>query len=252
MVQIGNYNYSDYYSTGAYAPREGTLSYAEFDPDAYLAARSCRSSRSWVYRSVVKSTSLPCLFLRQYGRAPTRDEALYAHYQGVYPGDPLHSYRIRYQQQNADIFRRSESDVSAIQGYQTARGTVGQYETDLSSFLDPDTNKIRQDLLGGTGIPEDLNLQEKIDAAKNATDPNDPAVLELKSILDTLGERKTARDTGYLGVFGEGGYSRFKQAVGSQQSYVDPYGKTTPLGRMADLAENPELPPGTELSLTAL
>jgi hypothetical protein len=39
MVQIGNYNYSDYYSTGAYAPREGTLSYAEFDPDAYLAAR---------------------------------------------------------------------------------------------------------------------------------------------------------------------------------------------------------------------
>jgi hypothetical protein len=37
MVQIGNYNYSDYYSTGAYAPREGTLSYAEFDPDAYLA-----------------------------------------------------------------------------------------------------------------------------------------------------------------------------------------------------------------------
>jgi hypothetical protein len=39
MVQIGNYNYSDYYSSGAYAPREGTLSYAEFDPDAYLAAR---------------------------------------------------------------------------------------------------------------------------------------------------------------------------------------------------------------------
>jgi hypothetical protein len=39
MVQIGNYNYSDYYSSGAYAPREGTLSYAEFDPEAYLAAR---------------------------------------------------------------------------------------------------------------------------------------------------------------------------------------------------------------------
>jgi hypothetical protein len=39
MVQIGNYNYSDYYSTGAHAPREGTLSYAEFDPEAYLAAR---------------------------------------------------------------------------------------------------------------------------------------------------------------------------------------------------------------------
>jgi hypothetical protein len=194
--------------------------------------------------------------MRQYGRAPTRDEALYAHYQGLYPSNPQQQrpdqVGDQYKPPNADIFRRSESDVSAIQGYQTARSTVGQYETGISSFLDPDTNKIRQDLLGGTGIPEDLNLQEKIDAAKNATDPNDPAVLELKSILDTLGERKTARDTGYLGVFGEGGYSRFKPAVGSQQSYVDPYGKTTPLGRMADLAENPELPPGTELSLTAV
>jgi hypothetical protein len=39
MVQIGNYNYSDYYSTSAYTPREGTLSYAEFDPEAYLTAR---------------------------------------------------------------------------------------------------------------------------------------------------------------------------------------------------------------------
>jgi hypothetical protein len=51
MVQIGNYNYSDYYSTGAHAPREGTLSYAEFDPDAYLAARPDVAQRSWVYRS---------------------------------------------------------------------------------------------------------------------------------------------------------------------------------------------------------
>jgi hypothetical protein len=51
MVQIGNYNYSDYYSTGAYAPREGTLSYAEFDPDAYLAARPGVAQNPWVYRS---------------------------------------------------------------------------------------------------------------------------------------------------------------------------------------------------------
>jgi hypothetical protein len=251
MVQIGNYNYSDYYSTGAYAPREGTLSYAEFDPDAYLAVNpAVAQDPGFMGQSQYRPDSL---FMRQYSRAPTRDEALYAHYQGLYPSNPQQQrpdqVGDQYQQQTSDPFRRSESDVSAIQGYQTARSTVGQYETDLSSFLDPDTNKIRQDLLGGTGIPEDLNLQEKIDAAKNATDPNDPTVLELKSILDTLGERKTARDTGYLGVFGEGGYSRFKQAVGSQQSYVDPYGKTTPLGKMADLAENPELPPGTELSL---
>jgi hypothetical protein len=247
MVQIGNYNYSDYYSSGAYAPREGTLSYAEFDPDAYLAVRpDVAQNEGFTGRGREPSNSY---FMQQYGRAPSRDEALYAHYQGIYPGDPLINLPSGFTQQTSDPFRRSESDVSAIQGYQTARSTVGQYETGISSFLDPDTNKIRQDLLGGTGIPEDLNLQEKIDAAKNATDPNDPAVLELKSILDTLGERKTARDTGYLGVFGEGGYNTFKQAVGSQQSYVDPYGKITPLGRMADLAENPELPPGTELSL---
>jgi hypothetical protein len=213
MVQIGNYNYSDYYSSGAYAPREGTLSYAEFDPDAYLAARpDVAENEGFTGQSQYQPTSL---FMQQYGRAPTRDEALYAHYQGLFPSNPQQQLPGQYQQQAPDPFRRSTEDVSAIQNYQTAQGTVGQYETDLSSFLDPETNKIRQDLLGGTGIPEDLNLQEKMDAAKNATDPNDPAVLELKSILDTLGERKTARDTGYLGVFGEGGYNTFKQAVGS-------------------------------------
>jgi hypothetical protein len=120
---------------------------------------------------------------------------------------PSNSYQDNTSNRPLILSVDQQEDVATIQGYQTTRGTVGQYETDLSSFLDPDTNKIRQDLLGGTGIPEDLNLQEKIDAAKNATDPNDPAVLELKSILDTLGERKTARDTGYLGVFGEGGYN---------------------------------------------
>jgi hypothetical protein len=51
MVQIGNYNYSDYYSSGAYAPREGTLSYAEFDPEAYLTARPDVAQNPWFYRS---------------------------------------------------------------------------------------------------------------------------------------------------------------------------------------------------------
>jgi hypothetical protein len=247
MVQIGNYNYSDYYSSGAYTPREGTLSYAEFDPEAYLTAQpEVAQNPGFTGQSQYQPTSL---FMQQYGRAPTRDEALYAHYQGLYPSNPQQQLPGQYQQQVPDPFRRSADEVTTIQGYQTTRGTVGQYETDISAFLDPETKKIRPDLLGGTGIPEDLNLQEKIDAAKNATDPNDPAVLELKSILDKLGERKTARDTGYLGVFGEGGYNTFKQAVGSKQSYADPYGRTTPLGKMAELAESPELPPGTELSL---
>jgi hypothetical protein len=58
MVQVGNYNYSDYYSSGAYAPREGTLSYAEFDPDAYLTARPDVLLKILVLRVRV-STSLP-------------------------------------------------------------------------------------------------------------------------------------------------------------------------------------------------
>jgi hypothetical protein len=86
MVQIGNYNYSDYYSTGAQAPREGTLSYAEFDPDAYLAVNpAVAQDPGFMGQSQYQPTSL---FMRQYGRAPTRDEALYAHYQGLYPSNP--------------------------------------------------------------------------------------------------------------------------------------------------------------------
>jgi hypothetical protein len=87
MVQIGNYNYSDYYSSGAHAPREGTLSYAEFDPDAYLAVRpDVAQNEGFTGRGREPSNSY---FMQQYGRAPSRDEALYAHYQGIYPGDPL-------------------------------------------------------------------------------------------------------------------------------------------------------------------
>jgi hypothetical protein len=86
MVQIGNYNYSDYYSTGAYAPREGTLSYAEFDPDAYLAVNpAVAQDPGFMGQSQYRPDSL---FMRQYSRAPTRDEALYAHYQGLYPSNP--------------------------------------------------------------------------------------------------------------------------------------------------------------------
>jgi hypothetical protein len=133
MVQIGNYNYSDYYSSGAHAPREGTLSYAEFDPEAYLAARpDIAQDRGFTGQWSKDELSSNDLFLRQYGRAPTRDESLYAHYQGVYPGDPVTQLPGQYQQQTSDPFRRSESDVSAIQGYQTARSTVGQYETGIS------------------------------------------------------------------------------------------------------------------------
>jgi hypothetical protein len=115
MVQIGNYNYSDYYSSGAYAPREGTLSYAEFDPDAYLTARpDVAQNPGFTGQSQYQPTSL---FMQQYGRAPTRDEALYAHYQGLYPSNPKQQLPGQYQQQTSDPFRRSEDQM-----WQRSRG----------------------------------------------------------------------------------------------------------------------------------
>jgi hypothetical protein len=250
MVQIGNYNYSDYYSTGAYAPREGTLSYEEFNPEAYLQLRpDVARDRGFTGQWSKDEFQPNDLFLRQYDRAPTRDESLYAHYQGVWPGDPVTQRPDQYQQQGSDPFRRSAEEVQQIRNYQTAQSSVNQYSANLSNFIDSNTNQIRQDLLGGDILPEGFDLQAAINAAKGATDPNDPSVQNLKTVLDELNQRKTARDTGYLGVFEGDGYEKFKQAVGSKQSYADPYGKTTALGEMAELAESPELPPGTELSL---
>ena len=246
MVQIGNYNYSDYYSSGAYAPREGTLSYEEFNPEAYLQYRpDVAENLGFTGRGQYDPNSL---FMQQYGRAPTRDEAVYAHYQGVFPDNPMTQFREKGPGEISGI-SRSPEDVQQIRNYQTTQSSVNQYATDLSNFIDPETNQIRPDLLGGDVLPEGFDLQAAINAAKGATDPNDPSVQNLKTILDALNERKTARDTGYLGVFDGDGYETFKQAVGTKQSYADPYGQTTPLGKMAELAESPELPPGTELSL---
>ena len=246
MVQIGNYNYSDYYSSGAYTPREGTLSYEEFNPEAYLQYRpDVAENLGFTGQGQYDPNSL---FMQQYGRAPTRDEAVYAHYQGVFPDNPLTQFREKGPGEISGI-ARSPEEVQQIRNYQTTQSSVNQYSTDLSNFIDPETNQIRPDLLGGETLPEGFDLQAAINAAKGATDPNDPSVQNLKTILDTLNERKTARDTGYLGVFDGDGYETFKQAVGTKQSYADPYGQTTPLGKMAELAESPELPPGTELSL---
>jgi hypothetical protein len=246
MVQIGNYNYSDYYSSGAYAPREGTLSYEEFNPEAYLQLRpDVTQDAGFTGQGQYQPTSL---FMQKYGRAPSRDEAVYAHYQGVYPSNPTTSLP-GYSDEHLSGIARSAEEVQQIRNYQTTQSSVNQYSANLSNFIDSNTNQIRQDLLGGDILPEGFDLQAAINAAKGATDPNDPSVQNLKTVLDELNQRKTARDTGYLGVFEGDGYETFKQAVGSKQSYADPYGKTTPLGKMAELAESPELPSGTELSL---
>ena len=42
---------------------------------------------------------------------------------------------------------------------------------------------------------------------------------------------------------------RFLSYQGTKKNYVDEYGELTPVGKQALLAENPELPPGTQLSL---
>jgi hypothetical protein len=94
MVQIGNYNYSDYYSSGAYAPREGTLSYAEFDPDAYLAVRpdvaQDRAFTGQLSRDELRSisASMTCSCGNTIVHLPVMNH-VYAHYQGIWPGDPV-------------------------------------------------------------------------------------------------------------------------------------------------------------------
>jgi hypothetical protein len=113
--------------------------------------------------------------------------------------------------------------------------------TELETFVDKDTGKIREDLLGGS-IPEDVDLE----GLKTI------GLEDLESTVKSLSSRSTARNTGYKGIWGEGGYAAFKPAVGSKEGYVDPFGKVTAIGKQAELAEKPELPEGTELSLERL
>ena len=112
----------------------------------------------------------------------------------------------------------------------------------LKTFIQED-GKVRPDLLGGK-IPKNLDLQTLI---------NTGSLDSLENTFEQLTNRLQGRDlVGYKGVWGEGGYGNFKQTAGKdnlKKTYVDPFGKTTPIGRQAELAVNPELPEGTELSL---
>ena len=112
----------------------------------------------------------------------------------------------------------------------------------LKTFIQED-GKVRPDLLGGK-IPKNLDLQTLI---------NTGSLDSLENTFEQLTNRLQGRDlVGYKGLWGEGGYGNFKQTAGKdnlKKTYVDPFGKTTPIGRQAELAVNPELPEGTELSL---
>ena len=110
--------------------------------------------------------------------------------------------------------------------------------TELDTFVDKDTGKIREDLLGGS-IPEDVDLE----GLKTI------GLEDLESTVKSLSSRSTARDTGYKGIWGEGGYAAFKPSVGSKAGYVDPFGQVTAIGKQAELAKKPELPEGAELQL---
>ena len=105
-----------------------------------------------------------------------------------------------------------------------------------------DEGTIRPDLLGGL-LPEDLDIEELKKTGK--TD-------DIVTVAKTLQDRDVARDTGYQGIFGQGGYGRYLGAVGEKEGYVDPYGQLTAIGKQAELAETPELPTGTELQLQRL
>jgi hypothetical protein len=112
----------------------------------------------------------------------------------------------------------------------------------LKTFI-RDDGKVRPDLLGGS-IPKDVDLQTLI---------NTGSLEDIENTFESLTKRAQGRDVvGYKGLWGEGGYSNFKTTAGGDNTtsgYVDPYGKTTPIGQQAELAANPELPEGTELSL---
>jgi len=102
-----------------------------------------------------------------------------------------------------------------------------------------DEGTIRSDLLGGL-LPEDLDIEELKKTGKTE---------DIVTVAKTLQDRDVARDGGYRGIFGQGGYGRFLSAQGSKAGYVDPYGQLTQVAKQAELAETPELPPGTELKL---
>ena len=112
--------------------------------------------------------------------------------------------------------------------------------TEIDKFIKDGT--IRADLLGGS-LPEDLDIEELKKTGKTE---------DIVTVAKTLQDRNVARDTGYQGIFGQGGYGRYLGAVGEKEGYVDPYGQLTAIGKQAELAETPELPTGTELQLQRL
>ena len=152
---------------------------------------------------------------------------------------------VELQQQGQQASTTAVEDTPATQAKEKA--------TELEGLLKPyqlETGDIREDLLGGEDLPTTFDLTSAVNAAKNATSPDDPAIANLQTVVDNLAKRATTRSVGFMGSFEDPrDADRFLAATGSKASYADPYGQVTPTGKLADLAETPELPEGTQLSL---
>ena len=152
---------------------------------------------------------------------------------------------VELQQQGQQASTTAVEDTPATQAKAKA--------TELEGLLKPyqlGTGDIREDLLGGEDLPTTFDLTSAVNAAKNATSPDDPAIANLQTVVDNLGKRATTRSVGFMGSFEDPrDADRFLAATGSKASYADAYGQVTPTGKLVNLAETPELPEGTQLSL---
>ena len=152
---------------------------------------------------------------------------------------------VELQQQGQQASTTAVEDTPATQAKAKA--------TELEGLLKPyqlGTGDIREDLLGGEDLPTTFDLTSAVNAAKNATSPDDPAIANLQTVIDNLGKRAATRSVGFMGSFEDPrDADRFLAATGSKASYADAYGQVTPTGKLVNLAETPELPEGTQLSL---
>ena len=99
------------------------------------------------------------------------------------------------------------------------------------------TNVLRPELTGGQ-IPENVDIDQLIQSG---------SLSDIEQLSTGLTNRERAREEGYLGEFGTGGYERFRKTAGVTAGDVDPYGKQTTQGYLRGQIEDPRLPKGAEL-----
>ena len=168
--------------------------------------------------------------------------------------DPVNNEAAYYDQFSKVVELQQQGQQASTTAVEDTPSTQAKAKaTELEGLLKPyqlETGDIREDLLGGEDLPTTFDLTSAVNAAKNATSPDDPAIANLQTVVDNLAKRATTRSVGFMGSFEDPrDADRFLAATGSKASYADPYGQVTPTGKLADLAETPELPEGTQLSL---